>query len=208
LRSDRAGLFAGLTGAIIQLQRHVAVLVAASTCMFVVMTLLEFFYFRQLSGGLAGLDMRVFGFTPDQGMAWLTALGRRGSEIVIVWHYLTFDLVFPALFSLTLIALLLSVRQRLPRFAALSNAGQAAFALALVLPFTLADYGQNIAVVRLLSDFLYANPDSLGFASALIVTKFALGAVPVVVIAAFYLAGERQGRNGSSGADDGARHLS
>jgi hypothetical protein len=168
------------------------------------MSLLEFFYFRQLSGGLASLDMRVFGFTPDEGMAWLTALGRRGSEIVIVWHYLTFDLVFPALFSLTLIALLLWAGQRLPRFAALSNAAQAGFALILVLPFTLADYGQNIAVVRLLSDFLYANPDSLGFASTLIVTKFALGAIPVVVIAALYLAGERQNRDGPPDADDRA----
>ncbi|TIT51085.1 MAG: hypothetical protein E5W75_08940, partial [Mesorhizobium sp.] len=69
---------------------------------------------------------------------------------------------------------------------------QAIFALVLVLPYTLADYVQNIAVARLLSDFLYANPDSLSFASALIVTKFALLALPVIVIAAFWLAGQRR----------------
>jgi len=67
------------------------------------MTVMEFFYFRQLSGGLPSLDMRYFGFTPDEGMAWLTALGRRGGEIILVWHYLTFDLLFPALLSLTLV---------------------------------------------------------------------------------------------------------
>lgn len=171
--------------------------------MFVIMTLLEFFYFRQLSGGLASLDIRVFGFTPDEGMAWLTALGRRGSEIVIVWHYLTFDLVFPALFSLTLIALLLSTGQRLPRFAALSNAMRVSFVLVLVLPFMLADYVQNFAVVRLLADFLSANPDSLGLASALIVTKFALGLIPLAVITAFYLAGERRKPVGLLDTEDG-----
>ena len=28
-------------------------------------------------------------------MAWLTALSRRGGEIILVWHYLTFDLAVP-----------------------------------------------------------------------------------------------------------------
>ncbi|OQM75928.1 hypothetical protein BFN67_03240 [Pseudaminobacter manganicus] len=184
------------------MHRHAAALVTVSAGMLIVIILLEFFYFRRLSGGLASLDMRVFGFTPDEGMAWLTALGRRGSEIVIVWHYLTFALVFPALFSLTLIALFLSAGQRLPRFAALSNSVRVGFALALVLPFTLADYVQNFAVVRLLSDFLSANPDSLGLASALIVTKFALGLIPLAVIVAFYLAGERHKRAGLPGNED------
>ena len=55
---------------------------------------------------------------------------------------------------------------------------QSIFALVLVLPYTIADYAQNIAVARLLSDFLSANPDSLSFASALIVTKFALSRHP------------------------------
>jgi hypothetical protein len=61
-----------------------------------------------------------------------------------------------------------------------------------VLPYTLADYAQNIAVARMLSDFLSANPDSLSFASALIVTKFALLAIPVTVIAVFHLAAQKQ----------------
>ncbi|WP_181174521.1 hypothetical protein [Mesorhizobium sp. B2-3-10] len=177
---------------VLRLSRHVGALCFLSAAVFVAMTGMEFFYFRRLSGGLASLDMRYFGFTPDEGMAWLTALGRRGSEIILVWHYLTFDLLFPALLSLTLVSLILATGRRLKNFRVLPAQMQAVFALILVLPYTLADYAQNIAVARLLSDFLYANPDSLSFASALIVTKFALLAVPVIVIAAFWLAGQRR----------------
>jgi hypothetical protein len=51
---------------------------------------------------------------------------------------------------------------------------------------------QNIVVIRLLLDFLNASPDSLAFASALIVTRFALLMIPLAVIATFCLAGRRQ----------------
>ncbi|RVC56011.1 hypothetical protein EN759_38245, partial [Mesorhizobium sp. M00.F.Ca.ET.038.03.1.1] len=68
---------------------------------------------------------------------------------------------------------------------------QALFSLVLVLPYAVADYAQNFAVARLLSDFQSANPDSLAFASLLTVTKFALLAIPVFVIAVFALAGQR-----------------
>ncbi|TPM02225.1 hypothetical protein FJ943_09075 [Mesorhizobium sp. B2-3-10] len=189
---DSSGLWGNLTAMVLRLSRHVGALCFLSAAVFVAMTGMEFFYFRRLSGGLASLDMRYFGFTPDEGMAWLTALGRRGSEIILVWHYLTFDLLFPALLSLTLVSLILATGRRLKNFRVLPAQMQAVFALILVLPYTLADYAQNIAVARLLSDFLYANPDSLSFASALIVTKFALLAVPVIVIAAFWLAGQRR----------------
>lgn len=175
-----------------RLARHAVALCVASGAVFIMMTALEFLYFRRLSGGLPSLDLRVAGFTPEEGMAWMTALGRRGSEIILVWHYLTFDLLFPALFSLALVSVILATGRRLPRFRGLSREAQSIFALVVVLPYTLADYGQNIAVARLLSDFLSANPDSLSFASALIVTKFALCAVPLMVIAVFVLAGKRK----------------
>jgi len=164
----------------------------ASAAVLLAMLALEFLYFRRLSGGIPTLDLRLFGFTPDEGMAWLTTLGRRGSEIIIVWHYLTFDLLFPALLSATFVSLILWTGHRLPRFAAMSSRMQAMFALCLVLPYTLSDYVQNIVLIRLLSDFLNANPDSLAFASSLTVTSFALAAVPVAVIAVFYLAGRRR----------------
>lgn len=177
---------------VLRLSRHAAALSIATAAVFLAMTALEFFYFRRLSGGLASLDMRVTGFTPDEGMAWLTALGRRGGEIMIVWHYLTFDLLFPALLSLTLVSLLLAFGRRLPNFRAMPAQLQALFSLVLVLPYAIADYAQNFAVARLLSDFQSANPDSLSFASSLTVTKFALLAIPFLVIAVFVLTGQRR----------------
>lgn len=186
---DRHAFRANRLAAVAGLSHHAPVLCLATAAMFVAMTALEFLYFQSISGGLASLDLHVLGFTPDEGMAWLTALGRRGSEIIIVWHYLTFDLLFPALFSVTLVSLLLATGQHLPRFAALPARGQALLALGLVLPYTLAEYAQNVALIRLLSDFLNADPASLALASSLTVTSFALAAVPVTVIAALYLAG-------------------
>ena len=177
---------------VLRLSRHAGALCVASTAVFIAMTLLEFFYFRQLSGGLPSLDVRFGGFTPDEGMAWLTALGRRGSEIILVWHYLTFDLLFPALLSVTMVSLILATGRRLKPFRALPVQVQSLLALAVVLPYTCADYAQNIAVARLLSDQLSANPDSLSFASSLIVTKFTLLALPVAVIAAFVFASLRR----------------
>ena len=199
--SEQHGVLRSLFAAIGQLPRHAAALSLASAVVFAAMTALEFLYFRRLSGGLPSLDIRAFGFTPDEGMAWLTALGRAGSETIIVWHYLTFDLLFPALLSLTMISLVMVAGRRLPGFASLSERGQALVSVALVLPYMVADYGENLAVVRLLSDFLYANPDSLAFASALIVTKFAFGAVPIIAIAAFVLAGQRHHRNDNQDHD-------
>jgi hypothetical protein len=189
---DHYAFWRSLTAVVLRLSRHAAALCFVSAAVFIFMTALEFLYFRRLSGGLPSLDMRYAGFTPDEGMAWLTALGRRGSEIILVWHYLTFDLLFPALLSVTMISLILASGRRLKNFRALSGQIQSIFALVLVLPYTIAEYAQNIAVARLLSDFLSANPDSLSFASALIVTKFALMAIPMIVIGVFYLAGQRR----------------
>jgi hypothetical protein len=186
------GLGRNLTLAILRLPRHAAALCFMSAAVFIAMSALEFLYFRRLSGGLPSLDVRWLGFTPDEGMAWLTALGRRGGEIILVWHYLTLDLLFPALLSLTLVSLILTAGRRLKSFRALSGPVQSLFAVGVVLPYTIANYAQNIAVARLLSDFLSANPDSLSFASALIVTKFALLAVPVIVIGALVLAGRNR----------------
>lgn len=189
--SDPYGLGRSLTATILRLPRHAAALCFLSAAIFIAMTALEFLYFRQLSGGLPSLDTRFLGFTPDEGMAWLTSLGRRGGEIILVWHYLTFDLLFPALLSMTLVSLVLATGRRLKGFRLLPGQMQSIFALVLVLPYTLADYAQNIAVASLLSDFLSANPDSLSFASALIVTKFALLAIPVIVIAVFWLVAQK-----------------
>lgn len=191
-RPDRLGLWRNLIVTVLRLSRHAAALSIGSAAIFIAMTALEFFYFRHLSGGLPSLDMCVTGFTPDEGMAWLTALGRRGSEIIIVWHYLTFDLLFPALLSLTLLSLILAFGRRLSTFRSMPAQLKALSALVLVLPYTIADYAQNFAVARLLSDFQSANPDSLAFASSLTVTKFTLLAIPFAVVAVLALAGQRR----------------
>lgn len=175
-----------------RLSRHAAALCIASLAVFLAMTALEFLYFQSLSGGLPSLDIRITGFTPDEGMAWLTALGRHGSEIIIVWHYLTFDLLFPLLLSATFVSLILATGRRWRVFGSLSVRVQSLVALMLVLPYTVVDYAQNIAVGRLLSDAVNANPDSLALASSLIVAKFWFGALPILAIAAFLLAGLRQ----------------
>ncbi|MBB6466378.1 hypothetical protein HNQ96_002243 [Aminobacter lissarensis] len=177
---------------IVRLRRHAAALSFVAAAVFAAMTLLEFFYFRGLSGGLASLDLRFLGFSESEGFAWVAALGRPGAEIILVWHYLTFDLVFPALLSATLVSLILKSGDRLPRFAAMAETMRAAVALALALPYTIADYAQNIVVARILSDPSSAGAKSMSLASALIVTKFALLAIPLIAIAAFLLAALRK----------------
>lgn len=191
-RPEQYAYWRGLPVTILRLSRHAAALCVVSAAVFIAMTALEFLYFRQLSGGLPSLDLRLTGFTPDEGMAWLTSLGRRGSEIILVWHYLTFDLLFPALLSVTLVSVILALGRRVRVLRALPAELQAVFALILVLPYTCSDYAQNLAVARLLSDFLSANPDSLSLASTLTVTKFALLAVPLIVIAVLAVAGQKQ----------------
>lgn len=182
------------------LRRHVAALSFVTAAVFAAMTLLEFFYFRMLSGGLPSLDWRISGFSESEGFSWIAVIGRPGAETILVWHYLTFDFVFPALLSLTLVSLILKSGERLPRFAAFSERMRSLLAVALVLPYLAADYAQNIVVVRMLSDPPSAGSRSMALASGLIVAKFALLVVPAVVIAAFVMAARRQ----SHGAADKA----
>lgn len=188
--------------AILRLRRHAAALSFATASVFAAMTMLEFLYFRRLSGGLPSLDLRFWGFSESDGFAWVAGLGRPGAETILVWHYLTFDLIFPALLSSTLASLILRTGDRLPRFAACSDRMRATLVLVLVAPYTIADYAQNIVVARVLADPPSAGARSMALASSLIVTKFAFLAVPVVTIAAFVLAATR--RRSTSG-DVGSR---
>ncbi|CAN7440299.1 hypothetical protein [Aminobacter sp. LjRoot7] len=188
---------------VLRLRRHAAALGVVTAAVFAAMTMLEFFYFRSLSGGLPSLDLRFLGFSESEGFAWVAGLGRPGAEIILVWHYLTFDLIFPALLSLTLVSLVLKSGEHLPRFAALSETMRSVTALTLVLPYTIADYAQNIVVARILSDPPSAGAKSMSLASALIVTKFALLAVPAIVFAAFALAGlKSRSSYGNAGGRD------
>ncbi|GAA4111264.1 hypothetical protein ACFFTN_27485 [Aminobacter aganoensis] len=190
---------------IMRLRRHAAALSVVTAAVFAAMTLLEFLYFRSLSGGLPSLDLRFWGFSESEGFGWIAALGRPGAEVILVWHYLTFDLVFPALLSAALISLMLKTGERLPHFAVLSETTRSVVALALVLPYTIADYAQNIVVARVLADPPSAGARSMALASGLIVAKFAFLAVSVAVIATFALAGLRSARRSAGAGDRKAR---
>ena len=173
-----------------KLERHAAALSFAAAAVFVAMTVLEFFYFRRIGDGVLSLDLRFSGFSPEDAMSWLNALGPRGRQSVIVWHYLTFDLVFPALFALALASIILALGRYSARFP--QERRQAyAVAAALAAPAALADYAQNIAVARLLIDTLNARPDSIAVASALVVAKFVAYLPPLATIALLWLSGRR-----------------
>lgn len=161
------------------------------------MQMMEFFVFRRFSGGSPSLDLRWAGFTAREASDWLHALGRQGAEAVIVWHYLTFDLLFPVLLGMAFASTILLLGSRLPRFAVMSPAFRLCFALVLSLPYVFFDYAQNWAVVQLLREPFEVLSADANLASALNVLKFVFGALPVAVIALFALAGNKGGQAGS-----------
>jgi hypothetical protein len=172
--------------------RRTALLSILAAGEFVLMTAMEFLVFRRMSGGLPSLDTRIAGFTVADVTQWLAALGPQGAETVIVWHYMTFDLLFPLLLSMALASVILWLGNRLPRFAAYSETSRQTFALAIVAPYAIADYAQNLAVMELLQEPFEVDPGEAGVASALVVAKFVFFLLPVLVIALFALAGQRR----------------
>src|SRR5437868_649217 len=63
---ERHTLWRNQAAIVLRLSRHTGALCFASMAVFIAMTVLEFFYFRRLSGGLSSLDVRLGGFTPDE----------------------------------------------------------------------------------------------------------------------------------------------
>lgn len=168
--------------------RRTGLLWALALGMFVVMMALEWLLFRRLSGGLPSLDLRFAGFTAQEGAAWLAALGPDGAWSVRMWHYLSFDLVFPALLGLAMASTIDRLASRQPRYAAMRNWGRAAFSLCFVAPFVLFDYAQNWVVAALLAHPLEATPTDIERASSLVVAKFVFLMLPIMIIALFALA--------------------
>jgi hypothetical protein len=158
---------------------------------FLLMLLLEHLYFRRLSGGLPSLDTRLAGFSTDSAYAWLTALGPAGSQAVLVWHYMTLDLVFPALFGLTLASLTLAASRNVPFLATYSLQARSMASLVWVTPYVTADYAGNILVARFLSDPTGTRPEIIDIASILVVLKFVFAAIGIIVIVAMTLIGQR-----------------
>jgi hypothetical protein len=169
------------------LRRTTAVLCTASAALFVMMNLLEFLYFRRLSGGLSSLDPRIMGFTTDEAVAWLAALGEPGREAVLVWHYSSFDLFFPVLFGLSLAGLFLHGAARSGIFSGVSKRAQLAYAVAVPLPFVIVDYAQNLLVARMLTDPSAATVWLVSLASRLVTAKFLLAVAALLIVAAVFL---------------------
>ena len=165
------------------LRRSTVALCTASVMLFVVMNVLEFFYFRRLSGGLSSLDIRLLGFSSDDAVAWLTALGEPGREAVLVWQYSSFDLFFPAVFGLALVGIFLHVASRSPVLSQRSKRTQLAAGILVVLPYVIANYAQNLFIVQMLSDPSAASIWLTSATSVLVMAKFflALAALAAIV---------------------------
>jgi hypothetical protein len=176
--------------------RHTRLLWFLGAAEFALMTAMELLLFRRLSGGLASLDVRPC-FSAPEVSQWLTALGPQGAETILVWHYLTFDLVFPVLFGLALASSILLLGRRLSRFAAMPHWLQLMATAVLVLPYVGFDYAQNWAVAQLLRQPLSVDPLAVSRASGLNLAKLVFGAIPLLAIALFALAGQK-GRQGTS----------
>lgn len=171
------------------LRRATVALCAASVALFLVMILLELFYFQRLSGGLASLDMRVTGFSGDDAVAWLTALGEPGREALLVWQYSSFDLFFPGVFGLALVGVFLNAASRSAALSPRSKRSQLMIGLLIVLPYVVADYAQNSLIVRMLSDPSAASVSLTSLASRLVVAKFLLALAAMAAVATVVLHG-------------------
>jgi hypothetical protein len=161
-----------------------------SAVLFAVMIVLEFFYFQRLSGGLSSLDIRLTGFSSDDAVAWLTALGEPGREAVLVWQYSSFDLFFPAVFGLALLGVFLNIASRSPVLAQRSRRAQLAAGTLIVLPYVVSNYAQNLFIVRMLSDPSAASIWLTSVTSVLVMAKFVFALAAMVVIAAVFLRGQ------------------
>lgn len=160
----------------------------------IIMLALSWLLFRPLAGGIGLLDLRFMGFDYDLAGAWVGNLGPQGAETVIVWHYMTFDLVLPTLLGFAFAATILRFGMKLPRFAAMPEWAKLAFVFAMVAPYVIFDYAQNWAVIQMLRHPFEVDPGLVATASALNVAKFASGALPVAVIALFALASKKGAR--------------
>jgi hypothetical protein len=169
------------------LRRGTVALCVVSAALFLVMIVLEFFYFQRLSGGLFSLDIRLMGFSSDDAVAWLTALGEPGREAVLVWQYSSFDLFFPAVFGLALVGLFLHAASRSALLASRSKRAHLAAGVLVVLPYVVANYAQNILIARMLSDPSAASIWLTSLASKLVMAKFLLAVAAIAVVASISL---------------------
>ncbi|MCV0395574.1 MAG: hypothetical protein K5872_17065 [Rhizobiaceae bacterium] len=172
--------------------RHPLLLCVATAVLWLFMMAIELLWFRSLSGGLVQLDYRPFGFSTDDVSDWLTALGPVGAQAMLVWHYLTFDLVFPALFGLTLASLTLSATRHIPRLSRHPYGVRATACVLWVLPYIFVDYLQNLVVAGMLTDPTGLDHTIVEVASGLNVAKFLFAAIGIAVLFLLWWRGARE----------------
>lgn len=169
------------------LRQATVALCATSVILFAVMIALEYAYYQRLSGGLPSLDIRLTGFSPEEAVAWLTALGDRGRETLLVWQYSCLDLIFPAIFGLALAGLVLHAGRRWSYFAERSEGMQLAFALLVALPYVAANYAQNVFLIRMLADPSAASIRMVSITAELVELKVVLAVAAMLVVAALFM---------------------
>ena len=147
------------------------------------MLALEFLYLRPLTGGQSSLDWRFDGFKPMEALSWLTALGPRGRETALVWHYLTADLLFPYLIGSALGGFTYHAARRLDMFRNLGEARLLRLCFVWILPYLIADYGENIMIATMLVDPVGASHSLIRTASVFTILKHVFFAIGLCMIA-------------------------
>lgn len=152
--------------------RYPNVFAIAALILAALVMILEFSYLRPLTGGLVGLDLRMDGFKPAEAINYVMMLGPRGRETLLVWHYLTLDLFLPAAIALALAGYTFHLLQHFSPFSQWSDRKLGIASLIWVLPYLLADYGQNILISGVLANPIGLSHSAIRAASVLGILKF------------------------------------
>lgn len=155
------------------------VLVVAAIALYMAMAFWSFPLIAENADGLAGFDLRFFGYSADEARAFLSALSDTGRvHYISIQHKI--DLVYPAVLSLTLVLAVLRFGTRLPLVIRL---------LLVLIPLAGAgaDYVENALVAQMLTLPVAEVTDAMIARASLVTTaKSALFALAIGV--AFLLA--------------------
>jgi hypothetical protein len=171
--------------------RHPVVLTVAAIPVALVMLAFEFLYLRPLTSGQASLSWRFDGFKPMEALSWLTALGPRGREAVLVWHYLTADLLFPFLVGFALAGFTYYAARRVLFFRRFNDATLRRLCVIWILPYLIVDYGENILISAMLVDPVGVSHSLIRTASAFVILKHVFFGIGLIVLALLGWLGRR-----------------
>ena len=139
-------------------------------------------------------DLVPLGAAASDIIAWQQAMDMPMRSLFISTHTLKLDLVFPILLGWLLYRLFGHVMDGFARFQAQPRLARIGFKLVMVIPYVLADFAENFAVLDLLSS-LAPDPALAGLIGSLTLLKFVSVTVPVLVLGAMaYVQWRRQPR--------------